>query len=81
MDVDEAGRDQQPGGVDLAPTTADVAADRRDPLAIDRNIGDPACFASAVDDRAAADYEIMHEASPIFLLRNDATTRRTGPFL
>ena len=60
VDVDEAGRDQQAAGVDLAPALADVVAHRGDGVAVDGDVGLAARRAGAVDDGAAADHEIVH---------------------
>jgi hypothetical protein len=73
MDVDEAGCHQQSPSVDFAPSTADVAADRSDEFTVDGEVGDAARRAGAIDERAVANHEIVHEGPPVFLLWNDAS--------
>ena len=40
MDINPAGRNQHPGGVDLAPSGPRFAADRRDQARVDRYVAD-----------------------------------------
>ena len=58
--VDEAGRDDQPLGVDLALGLARRhAADGDDPVAADGHVADEPRVAGAVDDAAVADDEVV----------------------
>ena len=60
LDVDEAGCDRQTLGVDrpcLARRKA--SADRRDPVAAHRDVGDLARPTTAVDDEPAADQDVV----------------------
>ena len=58
--VDEAGRDGQARGVDLRGAAAGAhVADRRDAVAVDRDVADDRRRAGAVVDRAAADDDVV----------------------
>jgi hypothetical protein len=59
VDVDEAGRHERAVGVDRAVRRARDAADRDDPVALDRNVAGESGSARPVDDGAAADHEIV----------------------
>ena len=58
--VHESGRDQQPAGVDLPAARPDVAADCRDGLAVDCDVGDALRGTGAVYYDAAADDKVVH---------------------
>src|SRR5262249_24268253 len=62
VDVDETGRDDVPLGVEDS-VTGQPRTDLRDPVAVDRDIGDNSRLAGAVDDRAAADDQLTHVVS------------------
>ena len=65
VDVDKAGRDDQPGGVDLARGGAKIGADAGDRIARDRDIADLIETRLGVDHAAVADQQIMgHGRSP-----------------
>src|SRR3546814_12142119 len=61
VDVDEAGRHQQPVGIDLAPPPADVPADPHDPPAVHGHIRNPPLCAGTVHYDATANYHIVHD--------------------
>ena len=63
VDVDEAGRQQQPVGVDAATSSANGSGwlDGRDRLAIHRNVGGPARRARAVHHEGVADRQVVHQ--------------------
>ena len=67
MDVDDAGEDQQPDGVDhlvgARRETAQLRLDGGDPPAIDRDIRHPG--AACGHDRAAAKEQVGHASHPI----------------
>ena len=65
MDVDESGRDDLAGSVDLFATWRLHRADLGDPLAVDGNVGNPGIAAGAVDHQAASnDCVVGHRALP-----------------
>ena len=65
VDVDEAGCDQAPLGIDLAGRAAhDVGAHRSDVIAGDGHIGAVGGRACAVDHRAVADDDVVGTHSP-----------------
>ena len=66
VDVDKAGRDDQPLGVNLLAPRSGNGAHGRDAATIDGDIAGEAWIAAAINDGAAADHEIMHGQ---FLLR------------
>ena len=51
-----------PRGVDFGPAARLDGADASDAVAVDRDIGDEAGLAAAVDDGAAADDEVVQAA-------------------
>ena len=55
VDVDEARRDGQPVGVDLAPALLRHLADRRDLAVAHRDVAREGSIARSVDDATAAD--------------------------
>lgn len=72
MDVDEAGRDRQPGGFDhFARFPFPGAADRNDPIAANGKIADEGFAAAAIDKSAAADQDIAAG-------RHSAASRRSS---
>ena len=60
VDVDPAGRDEQPLGVDLVAGFARRPVRRGDPVAVDRDVTGAGRGAGAVDEGAVADDEIVH---------------------
>ena len=59
LDVDEAGRDREPGGVDhLRCVRGRDRADRRDPAVADGKVARHAGLAAAVEQEAAADQNV-----------------------
>ena len=67
VDIDKAGGDDLAAGVDLLPARAAHLADNADAVAIDGDIADIRFAASAIDDGAATDDQIMgcaHGLSP-----------------
>ena len=63
--VDPAGRYDLAGRVDLFGALADLAADFGDQTAIDSDVAEEARLAAAVDNRAAANNQIMHGRLPM----------------
>ncbi len=63
VDVDPAGGDEMAGGVDVAPGRAGLAADRDDPVTVDRHVADKGRTASSVHDGPAADDNVMHRVN------------------
>ena len=59
VDIDEAGRNEQALGIDLAMPAAGHLADLGDPAVVDGHVGLARRAAAAVDDRAAANDERM----------------------
>ena len=59
VDVDEAGRDKQPGGVDRAGRGAGDGTDVGDDVAVDGDIGAPARRPGAVDDLTTTNHELV----------------------
>ena len=70
--IDPARRDQKPGRIDLAPPRPELAADRGDPLAGNRDIAGEARPAGAVDDGPAADDDVVHALLLAISPANDA---------
>src|SRR3546814_6396467 len=66
VDVDEAGGDDPAARVDLFAPGGQVRADRDDAVPIHRDIGDEGLAARTIDDRAAANHQIVHIRSPVF---------------
>ena len=64
VDIDPARRDQQPVRVDHSPRRPGLAADRDDPVAVDRDIAGETRRPGAVEDRAARDDDVVHRYSP-----------------
>src|SRR5437764_5587315 len=65
LDVDKAGRDRQPCGVDNPlGRTRQIAPDLRDAAVGDRHIAPLARSAAAVIERAAADQDVPGHANP-----------------
>ena len=64
VDIDEAGRHQRAGRVDLAPAGPGLAAGLGDAPAIDRDIAGEGIASRAVEDRAAANDQIVHGGFP-----------------
>src|SRR3546814_9135469 len=62
VDVDEAGGDDLAAGVDVFAARAQVFADRDDPVAVDRDVGDKGRAARTIDDGAAANHQIIHRS-------------------
>ena len=64
VDVDEARRDQQAVGVDVrraaASSSSPGVADLGDAAVVDGDVGGPGVGTGAVDQRAAADHELVH---------------------
>jgi hypothetical protein len=60
MDVDPAGSDQQPDRIELAAPRPRLAADCSDPSAFDRDVTGESRLAGPVDDRAAANDDVVH---------------------
>ena len=81
VDVDEPGRDEQPGGVDdLGRVAVDVLADLDDHAALDRHIAHEAGAAGAVDDGSPGDLQIEHAPNVPRLRRCDTVQNdRTEP--
>jgi hypothetical protein len=59
VDIDPAGGDEQAVRVDLALARPGLAADRRDLAAVDRDIAGERLAASAVEDAAAANDDVV----------------------
>ena len=57
--VDDAGRDHQAVGVELAGAAALDEADLDDPAVLDRHVGPPPGQAGAVDDDPVADHQVV----------------------
>ena len=72
LDVDKAGGDRQPLGIDHpGPARRERMADRRDPAVANHDVADLAGPATAVDDRAAADQDIgTHDFRAVCALRS-----------
>src|SRR3546814_9008636 len=56
--------DDLAAGVDVFAARAQVFADRDDPVAVDRDVGDKGRAARTIDDGAAANHQIIHVRSP-----------------
>jgi hypothetical protein len=74
--VDEARRDDLAGRVDFFFAFFADAADRRDPIAIHRDVGAVARQSGSIDDGAVTDHEIVHVDSFLGLTR---TVRQREP--
>ena len=73
VDVDEAGRHQRAGGVDLAPGGAGLAADRQNAAVPDRDVAGESGAARAVEHPPAANGEVKH--GPLPPARRSSRTR------
>ncbi len=62
--VDEAGGDDEAGGVELFATGLVDGADRGDAAVVDGHVGEHGCSPATVDHRSVADHEIVHVAFP-----------------
>src|SRR5690606_32494248 len=71
VDVDKARRDNLAAGVDLFATGAQIGAHRGNSVTLDRDIGNEGSGARAIDDRAAANYQIVHPDSPDFWFQEE----------
>src|SRR5215475_2521488 len=60
--VDPAGRHQQPGGVDLAPSGTLLASDSRDTLSRDCHVAGKCCAAGTIDNGTAANDDVVHRS-------------------
>ena len=69
VQIDEAGRDEQAGGVDLAVTRAVAGADGDDDAARDRDVAAVGLATESIDDGAVADNEVIAHASQITSVR------------
>src|SRR6185312_17123492 len=70
--VDPAGRHQQAGCIDLAPSRAKFAADLDEALARDRQIAGERRLAGTIDDGAAANDDVVHRSLLKLGKKNDA---------
>ncbi len=68
VDIDPAGSDQETARVDLAPCRAGLAADLRDQGPVDCQVAAKGRGADAVEDRAAANGDVMHNLLPPVML-------------
>src|SRR5690606_30687228 len=66
--IDETGGDDLAGGIDLGASGAQIFADRDDAGPVDCDVRDKGVAARSVDDRAAANHQIMHIRSPDYLV-------------
>jgi hypothetical protein len=64
VDVDEPGRDQPAGGVDLAFAAVAHLAHHGDPVTVDRDVGPHRVRAGPVGDVAVPDHDVMHGSRP-----------------
>ena len=64
VDVDPARREQQSGGIDLAPAGSDAVTDGGDDGAVHGEVGDAPRRPGAIHQRRAPDHEIVHVLSP-----------------
>ena len=64
VDIDEAGRHQRACGVEFAPARPRLAAGLRDASVRDRNVAGEGLASRTVDDRAAANDQIVHGGFP-----------------
>src|SRR5690606_34029883 len=71
VDVDEARGDDLAAGVDFLCAPAELFADRDDPVAVDRDIGDKGRAARTIDDGAAANHQTIHARLPIFSFQEE----------
>ena len=62
--VDEAGRDDEAGGVELFSTRLVDGADGGDAAVVDGDVGEHGGSPATVDHRSVADHEIVHVAFP-----------------
>jgi len=58
--IDPARRDQEAAGVDHPPARPCLAADRSNPLAVDRQIPGEGRPSGPVNDRTAANDDVVH---------------------
>ena len=65
VQVDEAGRDDEAGGVDLALRRAQIGADGGDGAAGDRHIADLVEAGFGVDHAAISDQQVVCHVSPL----------------
>ena len=76
LDVDEARRHRQSGGVDHFPRiVAEVGADGGDAALADREVAGPARGAGAVEQQPAADQDVMRHANSGYQMPPRTTTR------
>ena len=77
VDVDEARHDERAVGVDGAPRRPFDSSHRDDDAAVDGDVGGARWRTGAVDDRAAADHEVVRHASSLRLCEatDDTATR------
>ena len=68
VDVDPAGSDEEAVRVDLAFARRRLAADLRDAIAVKRDVARELGRAGAVEDRPAANDDVVHLTSPASLL-------------
>ena len=64
VDVDEPGRDDVPGRVDLRRSDLRDLADRRDSTVLDRDIGSDGLGTGAVEHGAVPDHTVDHARFP-----------------
>ena len=64
VDVDEAGGDDEPGGVDGLAAVGLDAADGGDPAVVDGDVALVGGLPRPIDNSAVADDQIVHEAPP-----------------
>jgi hypothetical protein len=60
VQVDEAGCDDQASRVDLLGARPEIRPDRDDAFAVDGDIGRKRVAAETIDNRPAADHQVMH---------------------
>ena len=63
--VDDAGRDHQPGGVELGAAGSATSPDLDDAAVLDADVGLPGGTPGAVDDRAGSDHVVEHWTSDV----------------
>jgi len=61
VNIDPPRQHQLPGGVYFAASRTGLAADLREPFAVDRDIARKPVRTTAIDDRAAANNDVMHD--------------------
>ena len=64
VDVDEAGRDREAGGVELLATGLVDGADRGDAAVVDGDVGERRTSTAAVDHGSVPDHQIVHGSPP-----------------